>query len=359
MPDGAVLVLNNLYQAVQVTGVRRAFRLFYAGRARAVAPDFRTYDFENWCDLPPGAGRRGDPHPAAEHPYPARDPARCTTTACRGARCASRGATSSFATATAVSTAAASSPQRAESRSRRPAVARRDVELGERGLRVHRAATAGRGTGSPHEAGMQPDPPPRRPVGTSRAARGLDRSPLRRVADVPGRRLLERRAGEDLVPCAPAPERHPGVDPQRHASSGRASGAIQPIARRPRRATFPPAAASAARSSACSRVPPAAADSGSRRPSTDARRSKVEVAQGDRLRRATAAPRARARAPARARSPARRGRRRTLRAPRVGGRHQGVLPLRRELPSRCVTRRGRSARRSRSGGTRTTRTASR
>lgn len=55
MTDGAVLVLNNLYQAVQVTGVRRAFRLFCAGRARAVAADFTTYDFENWCDLPPGA----------------------------------------------------------------------------------------------------------------------------------------------------------------------------------------------------------------------------------------------------------------------------------------------------------------
>jgi len=55
MSDSAVLVLNNVYQAVQITGVRRAFRLFYAGRARAVATDFRTYDFENWCDLPPGA----------------------------------------------------------------------------------------------------------------------------------------------------------------------------------------------------------------------------------------------------------------------------------------------------------------
>ncbi len=55
MADGAVLVLNRLYQAVQVTGVRRGFRLFYAGRARAVGPDFTTYDFENWCDLPPGA----------------------------------------------------------------------------------------------------------------------------------------------------------------------------------------------------------------------------------------------------------------------------------------------------------------
>ena len=48
----AVLVLNSLYQAVQVTGVRRAFRLFYGGRARALAPDFSSYDFENWCDLP-------------------------------------------------------------------------------------------------------------------------------------------------------------------------------------------------------------------------------------------------------------------------------------------------------------------
>jgi 5-methylcytosine-specific restriction endonuclease McrA len=52
--DSSVLVLNSLYQAVQITGVRRAFRLFYAGRARALAPDFRAYDFENWCDLPVG-----------------------------------------------------------------------------------------------------------------------------------------------------------------------------------------------------------------------------------------------------------------------------------------------------------------
>ena len=55
-PSGSVLVLNSLYQAVQVTGVRRAFRLFYAGRARAITADFVSYDFENWCDLPPAAG---------------------------------------------------------------------------------------------------------------------------------------------------------------------------------------------------------------------------------------------------------------------------------------------------------------
>ena len=54
MVDSSVLVLNSLYQAVQITGVQRAFRLFYAGRARALAPDFSSYDFENWCDLPVG-----------------------------------------------------------------------------------------------------------------------------------------------------------------------------------------------------------------------------------------------------------------------------------------------------------------
>jgi 5-methylcytosine-specific restriction endonuclease McrA len=53
--EGSVLVLNSLYQAVQITGARRAFVLFYAGRARALGPDFSSYDFENWCDLPPGA----------------------------------------------------------------------------------------------------------------------------------------------------------------------------------------------------------------------------------------------------------------------------------------------------------------
>jgi len=52
MVDGSVLVLNSLYQAVQITGVRRAFRLFYAGRARALSSDFTSYDFDNWCDLP-------------------------------------------------------------------------------------------------------------------------------------------------------------------------------------------------------------------------------------------------------------------------------------------------------------------
>lgn len=49
---GNVLVLNRVYQAIHVTGVFRAFRLFYADRARAVDGDFRTYTFDHWCRLP-------------------------------------------------------------------------------------------------------------------------------------------------------------------------------------------------------------------------------------------------------------------------------------------------------------------
>ena len=52
MTGGAVLVLNSVYQAIQVTGLRRAFRLFYSGRARAVDGEFRTYAFDHWCDMP-------------------------------------------------------------------------------------------------------------------------------------------------------------------------------------------------------------------------------------------------------------------------------------------------------------------
>ncbi len=32
--------------------MRRAFTLFYKGHVRAVLPDYSTYEFENWCDIP-------------------------------------------------------------------------------------------------------------------------------------------------------------------------------------------------------------------------------------------------------------------------------------------------------------------
>ena len=50
--NSGVLVLNRLFQAVQVTSVRRAFCLLYKGCAHVVDPDYRTYNFENWCDIP-------------------------------------------------------------------------------------------------------------------------------------------------------------------------------------------------------------------------------------------------------------------------------------------------------------------
>jgi len=50
--DSGVLVLNRLFQAIQITSVRRAFCLLYKGDARAVQPDYTTYDWEDWVDIP-------------------------------------------------------------------------------------------------------------------------------------------------------------------------------------------------------------------------------------------------------------------------------------------------------------------
>ena len=52
MLDGHVLVLNRVFQAVQITSVRRALTLLYKGQVKAVDSEYRTYDFENWADIP-------------------------------------------------------------------------------------------------------------------------------------------------------------------------------------------------------------------------------------------------------------------------------------------------------------------
>jgi 5-methylcytosine-specific restriction endonuclease McrA len=52
MLDSNVLVLNRLFQAIQVTSARKAFCLLYKGQVKAVAPDYTTYSWENWCDVP-------------------------------------------------------------------------------------------------------------------------------------------------------------------------------------------------------------------------------------------------------------------------------------------------------------------
>jgi len=53
MVDSGVLVLNRLFQAIQITTVRRAFCLLYKGEVRAVDPDYTTYAWEDWKDIPP------------------------------------------------------------------------------------------------------------------------------------------------------------------------------------------------------------------------------------------------------------------------------------------------------------------
>lgn len=49
-----VLVLNRLWQAVNVCSVERAFALLYTGHAQVVNQDadgFNTYSFQEWCDV--------------------------------------------------------------------------------------------------------------------------------------------------------------------------------------------------------------------------------------------------------------------------------------------------------------------
>src|SRR4029434_4002388 len=53
--NSQVLVLNRLWQAVNICSARRAFALVYAGHAQIVSSDeannFMTHDFESWRDL--------------------------------------------------------------------------------------------------------------------------------------------------------------------------------------------------------------------------------------------------------------------------------------------------------------------
>ena len=53
--DSQVLVLNRLWQAVNVCSARRAFTLLYQGHAQVVSSDpqnnFLTHDFESWRDF--------------------------------------------------------------------------------------------------------------------------------------------------------------------------------------------------------------------------------------------------------------------------------------------------------------------
>ena len=56
MLDSPVLLLNKGFSAMALTDARRGFTLFYKGNVRAVLPDYSTYAWEEWCDVPPQPG---------------------------------------------------------------------------------------------------------------------------------------------------------------------------------------------------------------------------------------------------------------------------------------------------------------
>jgi 5-methylcytosine-specific restriction endonuclease McrA len=47
-----VLVLNKVFQAIQIISVRKAFALLYKGQVKAVLEDYSTYGFQDWKDIP-------------------------------------------------------------------------------------------------------------------------------------------------------------------------------------------------------------------------------------------------------------------------------------------------------------------
>lgn len=56
--ESDVLVLNRLWQAVNVVTARRALTLLYVGRSKVVDSDFSTRAWDSWVSLPPAAGER-------------------------------------------------------------------------------------------------------------------------------------------------------------------------------------------------------------------------------------------------------------------------------------------------------------
>ena len=56
MLNSEVLVLNRVYLPIRVTTARRALCLLYQGKARVIAADYSTYDFDEWHRQSPSEG---------------------------------------------------------------------------------------------------------------------------------------------------------------------------------------------------------------------------------------------------------------------------------------------------------------
>ncbi len=54
--ESDVLVLNRLWQAVNIVPARRALILLFVGRGRVVDRDFGTFGWDRWADQLPGEG---------------------------------------------------------------------------------------------------------------------------------------------------------------------------------------------------------------------------------------------------------------------------------------------------------------
>ncbi|HLG19823.1 MAG TPA: HNH endonuclease [Bdellovibrionota bacterium] len=54
-----VLVLNKSYMPIQVTSLKRAFCMIYAGIARVVDKEYQTFDFHSWSELALAVGEPG------------------------------------------------------------------------------------------------------------------------------------------------------------------------------------------------------------------------------------------------------------------------------------------------------------
>ena len=163
MLDSQVLVLNRVFQAVQVTSVRKAFSLFYKGHVKAVLPDYSTYEFENWCDIPVQPQDEVVLTPSMAIRVPARRRA-------QGLRPPAAAGREVLAPQHLPARREPLPVLRAQvrvlgavARPRDPALARRQLVLGERRVRV---PLLQRAQGQPHAAGGRTcgwSPPPKKP----------------------------------------------------------------------------------------------------------------------------------------------------------------------------------------------------
>ncbi len=171
-----MLVLNRLWQAVNIIGARRAFALLARGHAQVVhqtEDNFRTFSLNGlgrFLDLQPNARRvGGGPHGQSRHPAAARHPADFLRQAAVQGAQTPRATTSSSATNDRCQYCGPPQflPRATEPRPRHPAPLRRQDHVGEHRVLLHQVQypqgepAAARG---PHAAGPQAGPPKWRPV---------------------------------------------------------------------------------------------------------------------------------------------------------------------------------------------------